>query len=95
MRDGKVIIDSLDDLYQKFMQIVANLPDDTKEWPISFPSTYLSALSEKIRSQIIKDKKFKMPKISKLLRKMDQIKGMRTVKNQAIEIFDDITKGKD
>lgn len=91
-KDGKIIIDSPDDLYQKFMQLVANLPDDAKEWPISLPSTYLSALSEKIRSKIIKDKKFKMPKISKLLRKMDQIKGMRTVKNQAVEIFDDMTR---
>lgn len=86
-------MDTLEDLFQKFVKLAVSLLDDTETWTIQLPSQFLIALSSKIRKKITTST-FIMPKQSALSMKHDQINGTRLVKNEASSIFNEIEERK-
>lgn len=86
---GSTILDTPEELYQKFIRFASNLPLDTETWTLSLPSTYLTALHESIKKKITTSS-FTLPKPSSLHSRHDHINGMRLIKNEANKIFDEL-----
>ena len=91
---GKEVVDTPEELFQRFVHLAASLPDDTTTWTIQLPSQFLTALDSKIRNKIVTSDTFTMPTPSSLNTKADQINGTRSIKNEATSIFNDIEERK-
>ncbi len=91
---GKEVVDTPEELFQRFVRLAANLPDDTATWTIQLPSQFLTALDSKIRNKIVISDTFTMPTPSSLKTKTDQINGTRSIKNEATTIFNDLEERK-
>lgn len=86
---GRMILDTPEELFQKFIRFVSNLPEDTETWTISIPSTYLTALHEVIKKKITTSN-FNLPKQSSLRTRNDHINAMRLIKNEATRVFEEL-----
>lgn len=86
---GRVILDTSEELFQKFIRFVSNLPEDTETWTLSVPSTYLTVLHDVLKKKITTSS-FHLPKQSSLHTRTDHINGMRTIKNEATRVFDEL-----
>lgn len=78
--------DTPDELYAKFIIIVAGLPDDASLWSVTFCSAYLSVLTVNLRDKM-EESKFIMPPLNSMAIKALQITGLRTVRTAAVLLF--------
>ena len=91
---GREVTDTPEELFQKFVRLAVNLPDDTTTWTIQLPSQFLTALDSKIKDKIVTSDTFTMPTPSSLKTKSDQLNGTRSIKNEATSIFKDLEERK-
>ena len=91
---GKEVIHTPEELFQQFVRLAVNLPNDTATWTIQLPSQFLTALDVKIKNKIVTSDTSTMPTPSSLKTKTDQINGTRSIKNEATSILNDLEERK-
>ena len=67
--NGLLIVNTPDELFDKFNELTVNLPDDTTKWTLQLCSAYLSALSPYLSERITSDSSFSMPNLLTLTTK--------------------------
>ena len=65
---NRFVIDTPDELYKKFIGVVANLPVDNTRCPLFLYNTYFSALVVSLKDKMDNDK-FRMPTLHGLAAK--------------------------
>ena len=84
---GKIVTDTPDELFDKFLVLSVSLPDDATTWPIQLCSTYLSALNSDLAEHVTTDASFSMPDLTTLKTKSLQIDALRSVRTFAVTSF--------
>ena len=79
-------MDTPDDLYGKFIGIMAGLPDDASKWSLPLCTTFFSALSISLQEKMDEDS-FDMPSHSGLTSKKLQLKALCQVWEAAVKSF--------
>jgi len=75
--------DTPDELYAKYISIVASLLDDASPWYVSLCSTYYSALNNNLKDNM-DELSFSMPALNSMNTKALQIEGLRHVRTSAV-----------
>ena len=86
---NRLMTDTPDELYAKFISTVASLPDDATIWPLLLCTTYFSALVIPLQDKM-KYNDFRMPNIHGLTTKTLQIGALRTVKADAVQSYESL-----
>ena len=71
--NGKVFTDKPDKLFDKYISLAVNWPDDAAIWPIQLYSAYLSALTSGLATDMTDEAPFIMPDLTTLRTKLLQI----------------------
>ena len=82
----KLMIDTPDELYAKYISIVAGLPDDATVWPLPLCNTYFSALVGPLQDKMEHDN-FRMPGLNGLTTKTLQVGALRIIRSAATQSF--------
>jgi len=80
---GRMIVDTPEELFSKFMALVESLPDCAKGWPIQICSTYYIALSSTISDRMMNSDDYKSPSLVSLDSKEDQLEALEVVRERA------------
>ena len=83
---NRLITDNPDELYAKFIGIVAGLPEDATGWPLSLCNTYFTALVVPLQDKM-NDDKFRMPALHGLISKTIQLRALRVLRLAAVDSF--------
>ena len=77
-KDGKyrTFTDTLEDLYQKYLDRSVSLSDNATSWPLQIPPTYLSSLEDKLHHRVTSVENFHMPDVSVLRTKPKHLQGL-------------------
>ena len=81
--NGKVFTDTPDEIFDKYISLVVNLPDNAAKWPIQLCLAYFAALTSDLASAITNDKSFVMPDLTTFATKATQLSDFRKVRSQA------------
>ena len=81
--------DTPDELYSKYIGIVAGLPDDATIWSVNLCSTYYSALHNNLKDKM-EESDFCMLPLNNMGTKALQIEGLRTVRTSAVTSYKDL-----
>ena len=81
--------DTPDELYSKYIGIVAGLPDDATIWSVNLCSTYYSALHNNLKDKM-EESDFCMLQLNNMGTKALQIEGLRTVRTSAVTSYKDL-----
>ena len=76
--------DTPDEMYAKYISMVAGLPDDASLWSITLCSSYFSALSINLKDKM-EESNFCMPPLNNMSNKASQISGLRLVRTAAVK----------
>jgi len=76
--------DTPDEIYAKYISMVAGLPEDASLWPITLFSTCFSALSTNLEDKM-EESEFCMPPLNSMSDKESQISGLRLVRTSAVK----------
>ena len=90
--NNRIVIDTPDELFDRFTAIATCLPDDASNWPTTLCTTYYSALTKDLIDSMADDKTFKMPKLTTLHTKSLQLDALRTVRSNAVVNFNKLQK---
>ena len=93
--NGKVFTDTPDDIFDKYISLVVNLPDNAAKWPIQLCSAYFAALTSDLASAMTDDKLFVMPDLTTLPTKATQLAALRKVRSQAATSYKVLKKTKE
>ena len=84
---NQTILDTPDELFDKFMAISTCLPHDGKGWPANLCSTFQSALTHDLGDAMANDTSFKQPELTSLTTKALQLDALRQVRAHAVTHF--------
>jgi hypothetical protein len=83
---GRAQMDTPDELFNKYLQLSASLPQDVQEWPLQLCTAYYSALSPSLSEKMALEQ-FKMPALIMLTTKSKQLEALRVVRAHAATCF--------
>jgi len=83
---GRAQMDTPDELFNKYLQLSASLPQDVQEWPLQLCTAYYSALSPSLSEKMALEQ-FKMPALIMLTTKSKQLEASRVVRAHAATCF--------
>ena len=93
---GCKIMETPEDLYQKYLNFTVSLPFNATDWLLHLPPTFISALDENLRNRITFADDFCMPDLRTISTKSKQSNGLREVRNTAVRHYmnleEDISK---
>jgi len=81
--NGKMIVDTPEELFSKFLALEEILPNCEKEWPIQLYSTYYTALSSTISDRMMTSDDYKSPSLDGLDSKEAQLEALQVVREGA------------
>ena len=84
MVGNKLVLVSLDELFNEFTCIVTSLPADSRSWPLTLSSTYYSALTTDLSNAMATDSIFTLPDVIAQTSKSLQVAALREVRQHAI-----------
>ena len=76
-------VETPDEIYAKYISMVAGLPDDASLWSITLCASYYSALSTNLKDKM-EESNFCMPPLNQMCDKASQISGLRLVRTNAV-----------
>ena len=86
--------DTPDELYGKYISVVATLPDDTTKWSLPLCDRYYSALMISLQDKMEEDQ-ISMPSLDVLTTKALQLKALRLVRTAAVTSYVFLLKEKE
>ena len=84
---NRTVLDTPDELFDKFMAIATCLPADAKGWPTNLCTTFQSALTNDLRNTMENDTDFKQPELKSLTTKALQLDTLCQVRAHAVTHF--------
>ena len=86
---NRLLRDTPDELYGKYISIVAGLPEDATKWSLTLCSTFFSALVPTLQDKMEEDN-FIMPSLHSLISKTFQLRALRLVRTAAVSAYDSL-----
>jgi len=83
---GRMKMETLDEIFNKYLQLATSLPTDTLTWPIQLCSSYFTVMSPDLAERMTIDA-FRMPSLVMLTTKSKQLEALRAVRRQAASTF--------
>ena len=81
--NGRLVVDTPEELFMKFLAYAGSLPDCTKGWPIQLCSTYYTVLSSGITNRITSEKTYVSPSLIGLDTKKAQLEALQIMREGA------------
>ena len=78
--NGRMVVDTPEGLFTKFLALAGSLPDCARGWPIQLCSTYYSALPLSITNRMISSKEYTSPSLVGLDNKQSQLEALQIVR---------------
>ena len=83
---GRLLHDTPDNLFNKFLQLSSNLPESSRLWPLQLCSAYFAALSSDLTTRMVTEH-FVMPSLIDLDTKSKQLMALQHVRESASREF--------
>ena len=83
---NRMITDTPDELYEKFIGIVAGLPEDAVKWTLPLCNTYFSALTIPLQDKM-EDDDSRMPLLYGITTNTLQVGALRLVRSAAVALY--------
>jgi len=81
--NGRLVVDTPEELFMKFLAYAGSLPDCARDWPIQLCSTYYTALSSVVTNRMMSQKTHLSPSLIGLDTKQVQLEALQVVREGA------------